>query len=108
MYAVSMTNRPALRAALVVSGLALTGCGGTATLRDREPANDTTTTGSSNDATHDVSNDTTASGPSCEPNAEPTTAECCNQQGARTWDAATGTCLWTAVPGPFVPPTLVG
>jgi hypothetical protein len=99
-----MTNRPALRAALVVSGLTLTGCGGTATLRDREPTNDTTTTGSSND----TSNETTVSGPSCDPNTEPTTAECCNQQGARAWDAATGTCQWTAVPGPFVPPTLIG
>lgn len=102
-----MTNRPALRAALVVTGLTITaGCGGTATLADREPANETTT-GSSNEASNDTSNeDATAS--ACDPNAEPTTAECCNQQGARQWDASSGTCLWTAVPGPFVPPTLIG
>lgn len=101
-----MTNRPALRAALVVTGLTLTaGCGGTATLREREPANDTT--GSSDEASSDTSNeDATAS--ACDPSAEPTTEVCCNQQGARQWDASSGTCLWTAVPGPFVPPALIG
>lgn len=100
-----MTNRPALRAALVVSGLTLTGCGGTAPLREREPTSGTaTTTGASNGSTEN----TTARRASCDPSAELTTAECCNQQGGRTWDAATATCQWMAVPGPFVPPTLIG
>lgn len=107
-----MTNRPALRAAIVVSGLSLTAaCGGTATLRDREPTNGTTTTtGSANGSTTTGSSNgstenTTASGPSCDPNVEPTTAECCDERNGRAWDAASSTC-W--MPGPFVPPTLIG
>ncbi len=100
MYAVSMTNRAALRAALVVSGLGLTaGCGGTASLRDPDP----TPASSSNEGSHEG-----AAVSACDPSIEPTTEVCCNQQGARQWDASSGTCLWTAVPGPFVPPAMIG
>jgi len=106
-----MPIRPALRAALVVSGLSITaGCGGTATLREDSSSNTSggSSSGSSNTSTEGSSNTVVASGEGCDPNAEPTTQACCDERGGRTWDASSGSCLWMAVPGPFVPPAMNG
>ena len=105
-----MTIRPALRAALVVSGLTVTaGCGGTATLEAESGATtSSSTSGSSNTSTNGSSNTVVASGQACDPNAEPTTQACCDERGGRMWDAASGSCVWMAVPGPFVPPAMNG
>ncbi len=99
-----MTIRPALRAALVVSGLSVAAaCGGTATLREDPSTPESTASVSSG-----TSNETaTANVEPCEPGAEPTQA-CCDTSAGRTWDATSARCLWMAAPGPFVPPVMQG
>ncbi len=107
MYALGMMIRPALRAALVVSGLAVTaGCGGTATLREESSTSngESSTTGSHTT----TSNTVVATRQPCDPSAEPTSQACCEEDGGRMWDASSGTCVWMAVPGPFVPPSIIG
>lgn len=107
-----MPIRPALRAALVVSGLSLTaGCGGTATLREESttPSDGSDRSDTSNTSnTTDSSNTVVDASQPCDPNVEPTTQACCDERGGRMWDASSGSCLWMAVPGPFVPPAMNG
>jgi hypothetical protein len=98
-------NRPAIRAALVVSGLTL-GCGGAA------PAtHESATPNTSNEETTQVTTEVTTSNVSptnetCDGSVGDLSEACCNQTGGRTWSE--GRCLYTAVPGPFVPPSMVG
>ena len=88
-------NRPALRAALVVSGLTL-GCGGA-------PMAETTTTASEPAASEPTASVSTTN-ETCDGSLEDISESCCNQSPGRSWDATTGRCYFTAVPGPFVPP----
>jgi len=100
-----MICRPAVRAAIVVSGLSVAAaCGGTATLRDDPSTPEPTGTVSSGSSNETI----TATREPCEPGAEATTEACCDPSTGATWDASSGRCVWMAVPGPFVPPAMQG
>ncbi|MBN8610709.1 MAG: hypothetical protein J0L92_09005 [Deltaproteobacteria bacterium] len=96
-----MPIRPAVRAALVVSGLSVTaGCGGTATLHE-EP-----TTPNTHDSTTNRETPDTVAEPSCDGTVAATTEACCNVQGGM-WEAENHACVLIMV-GPFVPPAMIG
>ena len=109
----SRPQRASLRAALAVSGLsAAVGCGAATT--------PTTTTGNTNvhatdnsdgQRTAETSTTATPDAPEanevCDSSLETLSESCCAQSPGRGWDASLERCLFTAVPGPFVPPSMV-
>lgn len=108
----SWMNRPALRAALVVSGLTL-GCGGapmeepTTTASEPSTATEPTASEPTATATEPTANVSTTN-ETCDDSLEDMSESCCNQSPGRVWEASAARCLFTAVPGPFVPPSMAG
>lgn len=102
-----MSLRPALRAALVVSGLSAAACGGSQAASPEPASNASNGSGSSsNGSMSNGTADTTTA--ACDPNVEPTTQACCETVGGRMWNAAGATCVWAVPAGPFVPPSMTG
>lgn len=99
-------NRPALRAAIVVSGLTL-GCGaGPAAPASTTPTG-TTNESTANESTTETTNVST-SNETCDGSLELVSETCCNQTPGRAWSVNDGRCVFVAVPGPFVPPSVLG